>query len=48
LWLNEFTYDEIAKFLRISVDAVKSRLRDAKKFLRARLGDGNALPEDEE
>ncbi|HEV7427326.1 MAG TPA: RNA polymerase sigma factor [Thermoanaerobaculia bacterium] len=48
LWLNEFTYEEIAKFLRISVDAVKSRLRDAKKILRARLGDANALPEDEE
>jgi RNA polymerase sigma factor (sigma-70 family) len=48
LWLNEFTYDEIAKFLRITVDAVKSRLRDAKKILRARLGDTNALPEDEE
>jgi DNA-directed RNA polymerase specialized sigma24 family protein len=48
LWLNEFTYDEIAKFLKITVDAVKSRLRDAKKILRARLGDANALPEVEE
>jgi RNA polymerase sigma factor (sigma-70 family) len=48
LWLNEFTYDEIAKFLKITVDAVKSRLRDAKKILRAKLGDANALPEDEE
>jgi RNA polymerase sigma-70 factor (ECF subfamily) len=48
LWLNEFTYDEIAKFLKITVDAVKSRLRDAKKILRAKLGDANALPEGEE
>ena len=48
LWLNEFTYDEIAKFLRITVDAVKSRLRDARKMLRAKLGDPNALPEVEE
>jgi RNA polymerase sigma factor (sigma-70 family) len=48
LWLNDFKYDEIAKFLGITLDAVKSRLRDAKKMLRARLGDGNALPEDEE
>ncbi|HEX3579237.1 MAG TPA: RNA polymerase sigma factor [Thermoanaerobaculia bacterium] len=48
LWLNEFTYDEIAKFLRTTVDAVKSRLRDAKKMLRAKLGDPNALPEVEE
>src|SRR5689334_16009875 len=29
LWLDGFKYDEIAKFLRVSVDAVKSRLRDA-------------------
>ena len=48
LWLDEFTYDEIAKFLRITVDAVKSRLRDARKMLRAKLGDPNALPEVEE
>ena len=48
LWLDEFTYDEIAKFLRITVDAVKSRLRDARKTLRAKLGDPNALPEVEE
>jgi RNA polymerase sigma-70 factor (ECF subfamily) len=48
LWLSEFKYDEIAKFLGITVDAVKSRLRDAKKILRARLGDANALPEDDE
>jgi RNA polymerase sigma-70 factor, ECF subfamily len=48
LWLNDFKYDEIAKFLGITLDAVKSRLRDAKKILRARLGAKNALPEDEE
>jgi RNA polymerase sigma-70 factor (ECF subfamily) len=48
LWLGEQTYDEIAAALRITVDAVKSRLRDAKKILRARLGDANALPEDDQ
>jgi len=47
LWLDDFRYDEIAKALRISMDAVKSRLRDAKKLLRARLGDDGKLPEDE-
>jgi len=47
LWLDQFKYDEIAKVLQVSVDAVKSRLRDAKKTLRDRLGDGTALPEDE-
>lgn len=46
-WLAGFTYDEIARALKISVDAVKSRLRDAKKVLRARLGDDHGLPEDE-
>jgi hypothetical protein len=30
------------------MDAVKSRLRDAKKILRARLGDDGTLPEDEQ
>ena len=39
LWGEGFTYDEIAERLRITVDAVKSRLRDAKKTLRKRLGD---------
>jgi len=48
LWLDDFRYGEIAKALRISVDAVKSRLRDAKRLLRARLGDEGILPEDEE
>jgi len=48
LRLDDFQYDEIAKFLGLSLDAVKSRLRDAKKILRARLGDEQTLPEDEE
>jgi RNA polymerase sigma factor (sigma-70 family) len=48
LWLTEQKYDEIARFMGITVDAVKSRLRDAKKMLRARLGDAGALPEDEQ
>lgn len=47
LWLGGMKYDQIAKTLRITVDAVKSRLRDAKKQLRARLG-ADTLPEDEE
>ncbi len=47
LWLDDFKYDEIAKFLHISVDAVKSRLRDARKLLRVRLGDEGELPEDQ-
>ncbi len=48
LWLDDFKYDAIAAALRISMDAVKSRLRDAKKILRARLGDDGTLPEDEQ
>ena len=47
LWLGGFKYDEIAGVLGITVDAVKSRLRDAKRQLRARLG-VDTLPEDEE
>jgi RNA polymerase sigma-70 factor (ECF subfamily) len=47
LWLADFKYDQIAKALRISVDAVRSRLRDARRLLRERLGDGTVLPEDE-
>jgi RNA polymerase sigma-70 factor (ECF subfamily) len=34
-----FKYTEIATALNTSVDAVKSRLRDAKRYLRTRLGD---------
>lgn len=48
LWLAGFKYDEIARALRITMDAVKSRIRDAKKLLRARLGDDDGLPEDDE
>jgi len=48
LWLEDFKYNEIAKALRISMDAVRSRLRDAKRLLRERLGEDNALPEDDE
>jgi RNA polymerase sigma-70 factor (ECF subfamily) len=48
LWLDDFTYGDIAKVLGISLDAVKSRLRDAKRLLRARLGDDGLLPEDDE
>src|SRR5436189_145089 len=47
LWLDDFKYDEIARALRTTMDAVKSRLRDAKRQLRAKLGDEAALPEDE-
>lgn len=39
LWVQGLKYGQIAGVLRISIDAVKSRLRDAKKLLRARLGD---------
>ena len=47
LWLDDFKYDEIATVLRMSMDAVKSRLRDAKRQLRARLGDEGPMPEEE-
>jgi RNA polymerase sigma factor (sigma-70 family) len=47
LWLAGFKYDEIAGILKISADAVKSRVRDAKRQLRARLG-ADTLPEDDE
>ncbi|HKO56963.1 MAG TPA: RNA polymerase sigma factor [Thermoanaerobaculia bacterium] len=39
LWVQGLKYTQIAQALRVSVDAVKSRLRDARKHLRARLGD---------
>jgi RNA polymerase sigma-70 factor (ECF subfamily) len=39
LWVRGLKYTQIAAALRVSVDAVKSRLRDARKHLRARLGD---------
>ena len=47
LQLAGFKYPEIAKILGITQDAVKSRIRDAKRGLRARLG-AEELPEDEE
>jgi RNA polymerase sigma factor (sigma-70 family) len=34
LWLDGFRYTDIARALRISLDAVRSRLRDAKRHLR--------------
>jgi len=48
LRLDGFKYDEIARCLRISLDAVRSRLRDALRTLRAKLGDETTLPEDEQ
>src|SRR5260221_14347532 len=39
LRIQGFQYDEIAKILGISMDAVKSRLRDAKRDLREQLGE---------
>lgn len=47
LWLEDFSSEEISRALRISIVAVKSRVRDAKRTLRERLGDDGALPEDE-
>ncbi len=45
LWLDELSYEEISAGLRITLDAVKSRIRDARKALSARLGE--TLPEEE-
>jgi len=39
LSLHDMSYKAIAKFLGISLDAVKSRLRDAKRYLREQLGE---------
>jgi RNA polymerase sigma factor (sigma-70 family) len=39
LWMQGHKYDEIMKILGISMDAVKSRVRDAKRYLREQLGD---------
>lgn len=39
LWIEGLPYNEIAKVLGISMDAVKSRIRDAKRSLREQLGD---------
>lgn len=46
LRLADHSYEEIARMLRLSLDAVRSRLRDAKRQLRERLGDEGVLPED--
>jgi RNA polymerase sigma factor (sigma-70 family) len=48
LWLDGFQYNEIAPILRVTQDAVKSRIRDAKRLLRERLGDAAMLPGGEE
>jgi RNA polymerase sigma-70 factor, ECF subfamily len=47
LWLQDLKLEEIAQRLGITLDAVKSRLRDARRILRVKLG-ADALPEDEE
>jgi RNA polymerase sigma factor (sigma-70 family) len=39
LWIQGMTYNEMTMILGVSLDAVKSRLRDAKKHLRERLGE---------
>jgi RNA polymerase sigma factor (sigma-70 family) len=48
LWLQDYSYAAIRQVLRITPDAVKSRLRDARKLLQERLGPDLAgtLPED--
>lgn len=48
LWLQGHSYAAIRMILKISPDAVKSRLRDAKRLLQERLGDEitRPLPED--
>lgn len=46
LWLQGYGSEEIGQTLRLSVSAVKSRIRDGKRALRERLGDESGLPED--
>jgi RNA polymerase sigma factor (sigma-70 family) len=46
LWLEDLSTEEIARALRMTAVAVKSRVRDAKRALRERLGDEGALPEE--
>jgi RNA polymerase sigma-70 factor (ECF subfamily) len=55
LWLSDLSYDEIAAALGASVESVKAKLKEAKKFLRKELADdladdlaGVRLPEVEE
>jgi RNA polymerase sigma-70 factor (ECF subfamily) len=47
LQLDGFSYEETGRFLRISDDAVKSRIRDAKRGLRDQLGADPLLKDDE-
>lgn len=47
LHLDGFSYEEIARFLKVSLDAVKSRLRDAKRGLRDQLGADPLLKDDQ-
>lgn len=48
LWLEDHSYAAIRQILKITPDAVKSRLRDARKLLQERLGPDltGTLPED--
>ena len=39
LWMKGLSYEQIQKELGITLDAVKSRIRDAKRYLRERLGE---------
>jgi RNA polymerase sigma-70 factor (ECF subfamily) len=39
LWLNGATYEEIAEILSLTLSAVKTRLRDARKTLVTRVND---------
>lgn len=39
LWMKGLSYDQIQTTLGITLDAVKSRIRDAKRYLRERLGE---------
>lgn len=41
LWLDGFHYGDIARALDVSIDAIKSRLREAKRHLRKTLEDGD-------
>jgi RNA polymerase sigma factor (sigma-70 family) len=48
LQIAGYKYGEMAKILRITLDAVRSSRRDAMRALRARLGVVVGLPEDDE
>lgn len=48
LWLLGYTYEESARVLRTSADAVKSAIRDGKKALHAKLGEATGLPEEDQ